>query len=324
MQMEHNTNTKNCNDKSLCAKFNINDTDGEVEFPNHRHTTLITRDYKTRTVKGLHLGRMSSRECYVEVDHFSINGSQDIPRLNDFFPDALWAGAAQTRVFDKVFGIFFVRCCDEGYTEFPSSYRRWWELMVFLIHEDTGVFIDYALEDYIDIRHAILRCCLPSLCRHRISLHLHRFFDQQCPKYCSPNQDTDFLSLILEVRQFSNIVSSLLNNLRQVNTVSTFMANPTKDSLQVMYIMLTIFKYNINDGFLVPLLDDYMPKTSLVKSYCSTTAGVENPAFRNEIYSKHSLSPEHQCIVLLRIGIEKDAVSMFPGDETLARSIFHR
>lgn len=103
---------------------------------------------------------MSFWECYVEIDHFSINGGQDIPRLDGLYSNPTVVGAIRTRVFGKLFGIFFIHCNDQESTEFPPHYRHWWEVMVFLIHEEMGILINFATEDYLDMRYAIQRCGL--------------------------------------------------------------------------------------------------------------------------------------------------------------------
>lgn len=134
----------------------VHDPLGEDNLYDYTERKLIVI-LQTRTVKGLYFGRMSFRESYVEIDHFSIGGGLDVPRLDGFFSNPLLAGAARTRVFGKLFGVFFVQCNDEDSTEFPIGYRRWWELMVFLLHEETDLLINFAFEDYPDIRYAILR-----------------------------------------------------------------------------------------------------------------------------------------------------------------------
>lgn len=128
----------------------------KYSFNNDRCITLIFFA-KTRTVKALWFGRMSYGETYIEIDHFSIDDGHDMPRLNDLFHNPKSAGVLRTHVFGKLFGIFFVRCSDQESSEFPPSYRDWWELMVFLVHEETGLLIDFAYEDYADISHAITK-----------------------------------------------------------------------------------------------------------------------------------------------------------------------
>lgn len=110
----------------------------------------------------------------------------------------------------------------------------------------------------------------------------------------------------------------------QVHTVSSFMANPTKEGLQVMYILLTVFKYNINDGFVVPILDEHMPGTSFVRSYSTMVPTRTDPKFTHEIYTKYAKSHGHQCLVLLGISSEMVPFSMGPGEETAARIAFER
>lgn len=114
----------------------------------------------------------------------------------------------------------------------------------------------------------------------------------------------------------------LLLTVPQVHAVLTFMANPTKEGLQVMFITLTVYKYNINNGFIVPLLDDYMPRTSLAKSYSNPTGN--KPEIIHEVYTKHSPSCGHQSLVLLRVNSDSTALSMASEEESMARIIFNR
>lgn len=106
--------------------------------------------------------------------------------------------------------------------------------------------------------------------------------------------------------------------------MSSFVANPSKDGLQVMFIILTIYKYNINDGFIMPILDEYMPKTSSVQSYSTTAWTMTCPRIVHQVYTKHSESRGHQTLVLLRMKPTMIPFSMGPDEEALARIIFKR
>lgn len=110
----------------------------------------------------------------------------------------------RTRVIGKSFGIFFVRCSDHNSIEYPPSYRRWWELMVFLIHEDTGLLINFALEDYIDIQFAILRYDSFNHCTERKNAYAQSsFFEGQCHNAFRPLRESEHISFIQEVRRYT-------------------------------------------------------------------------------------------------------------------------
>ena len=123
--------------------------------------TLLTWHFSyTCAVKELYFGQMTFWECYIEVDHFSIDHGLDIHHLDGIFSNSLSVGAVQTCVFDKIFGIFFFQFSDEESTGFPPKYCQWWELTVFLIHEETGILINFTCEHYTDICYAILKCII--------------------------------------------------------------------------------------------------------------------------------------------------------------------
>lgn len=102
------------------------------------------------------------------------------------------------------------------------------------------------------------------------------------------------------------------------------MANPTAEGLQVMYIILTVYKYNINDGFVIPLLDEHMPKTSSIDSYSNTEYTRQDQSVIHEVYTKRSRSRGYQCLVLLRLNSNVVPLSMGPDEEAQARLTFER
>lgn len=140
-----------------------------------------------------------------------------------------------------------------------------------------------------------------------------------------PAQDNDYISLIREAGFYTPHAQHIDKFiLAQVHTVTSYMANPAKEGLQLMFIILTVYKYNINNGLIVPLLDDYMPKTSSAQLYSSSTGTFAGPATVYEVYTKRSISREHQSLVLLRTTSDMAAFSMGPEEEGLARILFGR